>query len=127
MTRDDPKGMTIDAIRTRHEHHGECSECDQHLDVAALLKILDDVREALPKHLRDEEDLPFATKVLAGNYAGAQKTNADFGAHIGELERACRAYLSGHTASEIANELKKESNGSPFALAVRALHWKALG
>jgi hypothetical protein len=36
-----PGGMTIEAIRARHRTNGECSECDRHLDIGALLEALD--------------------------------------------------------------------------------------
>jgi hypothetical protein len=82
-----------------------------------------ELRAALPEYLRDETDLVFAVKVLAGHYAGAQTTNASFGAHIAACEAALKAYMGGHTEAEIEAEAAKESNGSSFALAVRALRW----
>ena len=60
-TRDQEGGMTVEAIRARHERLDECSECDRHRDIAAMLvrlvaadrdaqayaEAIDNVRQAL--------------------------------------------------------------------------------
>ena len=40
-------GMTSEAIRARHERCGECSECDRHRDVEALLVRVKDLENAI--------------------------------------------------------------------------------
>ena len=47
VTRDMPEGMTSEAIRARHERCGECSECDRHRDVEALLVRVKDLENAI--------------------------------------------------------------------------------
>lgn len=47
VTRDMPDGMTAEAIRARHERCGECSECDRHRDVEALLVRVKELENAI--------------------------------------------------------------------------------
>jgi len=83
--------------------------------------VIDMAKAALPEYLHGEPDLVFAVKVLAGHYASQLKTATEFAGSLKEAHAALRALTGGHIASEVEAELAKESNGSPFALGVRAL------